>query len=235
MTGFDVFAILAVLVSALIGYARGAVREVVTLCAFGLAAVAAIAALPYAAPPLRHVIHPSWAAAAAAVAIVFILVYVLVRTGGGMLTERLQRSSLGAVDRAGGAGFGVLRALIFLGLAALLIEATPWPSGSKPGWIARALTYPAARASGRTLLALAPAGNGAAGRFGRFVKEGVSAGFQPDAEENATRNTEEDRGIVLQSSDADTPPRNRSTSRHRPNAYDRRSREGVDTLVERSR
>ena len=63
MTGFDVFAILAVLVSALIGYARGAVREVVTLCAFGLAAVAAIAAAGSAA---RHKLLPAKGHAAVA-------------------------------------------------------------------------------------------------------------------------------------------------------------------------
>ena len=141
MTGFDVFAILAVLVSALIGYARGAVRELVTLCAFGLAAVAAIAALPYFAPLLRHVIHPGWAAAVAAVLIVFVLAYVLVRTGGGMLTARLHASRLRGVDRWGGAGFGVLRGLIFLGLAGLLISTMPWPGGA-PHWITGGLTWP---------------------------------------------------------------------------------------------
>ena len=239
MTGFDVFALLAVLVSALIGYARGAVREVVTLCAFGLAAVAAIAALPYLAPLLRHLIHPDWAAAAAAVAIVFILAYVLVRTGGGMLTARLHRSSLRGVDRWGGAGFGVLRGLIFLGLAALLVVATPWPGGA-PHWIVGALTWPVATRSGRTLAALAPVGGGAAGRFGRFVKEGVDAGFRPSVEEAVDSEPADagDRGVVLQSSDGEPAAHRREAAAHGREAagrYTRRTRENVDTMVERSR
>ena len=239
MTGFDVFALLAVLVSALIGYARGAVREVVTLCAFGVAGVAAIAALPFLAPLLRHVIHPGWAAAAAAVAVVFILAYVLVRTGGGMLTARLHRSSLRGVDRWGGAGFGVLRGLIFLGLAALLVQATPWPGGA-PRWIVGGLTWPVATGSGRTLVALAPVGGGAAGRFGRFVHEGVDAGFKPSVDEavGADPAAPDDRGVVLQSSDGDTTPHDRTgAGRRREPAgrYTRRTRDDVDQVVERSR
>ncbi len=236
MTGFDVFALLAILVSCLIGYARGAVREVVTLTAFGLAAVAAIAALPYFAPLLRHVIHPGWAAAAAAVAIVFVLVYVLVRTGGGALTAHLRRAQLGGVDRTAGAGFGVLRGLIFLGLAALLIDATPWPSGAKPAWISGGFTWPVAHASGRTIAALAPAGGGAAGRFGRFFKDGVTAGFQPSVDEAAGGNAsdEVDRGIVLHSSD-ETPARPTHRRHASGGAYGDRSRQDVDRLVERSR
>ena len=248
MTGFDVFAILAVLVSALIGYARGAVREVVTLCAFGLAAVAAIAFLPFFAPLLRHVIHPGWAAAVAAVVIVFILAYVLVRTGGGMLTTRLHGSRLRGVDRWGGAGFGVLRGLIFLGLAGLLIATVPWPGGP-PRWITGGLTWPLTSGAGRTLAALAPAGGGAAGRFGRFFKQGVDAGFQPSIDEATDQNAPDQnatadnatgegaRGVILQSSDGDTTPRRTAGARAREAAgrYTRRTRDDVDTVVERSR
>ena len=235
MTGFDVFALLVVLVSALVGYARGGVREVVTLCAFGLAAVAAIAALPYAAPVLRHVIHPRWAAAAAAVAIVFVLAYVLVRTAGGALTAQLQRAQLGGVDRVAGGGFGVLRAVIFLGLAALMLQATPWPRGAMPEWISGGLTYPLARASGGAILALAPAGGGAAGRFGRFVKEGVSAGFQPGDVDEADGPDEKAQGVVLEPSEGAGRDRTGARRRAHERAYDRRTRDDVDQVVERSR
>lgn len=234
MTAFDVFALLAVLVSALIGYARGGVREVVTLCAFGLAAAAAVGLLRWTAPLLRHLVHPGWAAAAAAVAIVFVVAYLAVRMLGGALTAQLRRSSLGGVDRAVGAGFGVLRAVIFLGLASLLFEATPWPSG-RPAWIASGLTYPVARASGRTLARLAPAGGGAAGGFAHFFHERVNEGFQPSIDEATGANAvdEGDRGIVLKSGDRDEP--DPAPARRTRPAYSRHSRDRVDTLVERTR
>ncbi|MBE7217637.1 MAG: CvpA family protein [Caulobacteraceae bacterium] len=239
MTGFDIFAILAVLVSALIGYARGVIREVVTLCAFAAAAIAAIAALPFAAPALRHVIHPGWAAAAAAVAIMFILVYVLVRTLGGMLARHLERARLGALDRWGGAAFGVLRGAIFLGILALVVQATPWPQGERPRWIVDGLTWPATQKAGRTLVALAPVGGGAATRFGRFFKQGVSAGFQPSIDEatgNTTGGVSSDEGVVLRSADGDeSTPRNRTAARRKRTAYEETSRQHVDDLVERTR
>lgn len=239
MTAFDVFALLAVLVSALIGYARGGVREVVTLCAFGLAAVAAVGLLRFTGPVLAHVIHPGWAAAAAAVVIVFVLAYVAVRTAGGALTEQLRRSSLGGVDRAVGAGFGVLRALIFLGLAALLFEAAPWPSRGRPAWLARAVTYPVAHASGRVLARLAPTGGGAVGGFGRFFSRSVSDGFQPSIDEatgsadaNATGDADS-RTLNVRSSDDGTP--RPASAAHRRHGYTRQTRDRVDTLVERTR
>lgn len=242
MTAFDVFALLAVLVSALIGYARGGVREVVTLCAFGVAAFAAVGLLRFTGPALAHLVHPGWVAAVAAVVIVFVLAYVAVRTAGGALTEQLRRSSLGGMDRAAGAGFGVLRALILLGLAALLLDAAPWPSGERPAWLARAVTYPVAHASGRTLARLAPAGGGAVGGFGRFFSRSVSDGFQPsideatgdggtNAAEGATGEADA-RTLTLRPSD-DAAPRRETAHRH--HGYTRQTRDRVDTLVERTR
>ena len=201
--------------------------------------VAAIALLPYAGPLLRHVIHPGWAAAAAAVAIVFILVYVLVRTLGGMLARHLERANLSAIDRWGGAAFGVLRGAIFLGIIALVVQATPWPQGERPRWIVDGVTWPASAGAGRTLVALAPAGGGAASRFGRFFKEGVSAGFQPSIDEatgNTTGGASSDQGVVLRPADGDDgAPRRTTATHHKRGAYEGASRQHVDDLVERTR
>ncbi len=191
MTAFDVVAILMVAVSALIGFARGAVREVVTLVAFGAAAVIALLALPFTAPVMRAVVHkPAWAGAASAVVVVFVLVYVLLRVFGGQLARFLHASNLGGPDRALGAGVGVARALVALGGFFLLYDKA-MPRDLSPGWITGGATWPVARASGHALEKLAPQGGRLSDGVGRLMRDNVKSGFGvPDAD------TEDDGGGV---------------------------------------
>ncbi len=177
MTAFDVVAILMVAVSALIGFARGAVREVVTLVAFGAAAVVALLALPFSAPVMRALVHrPPWAGAAAAVLVVFVLVYVLLRVFGGQLARFLHASNLGGPDRALGAGVGVARALVALGGFFLLYDKA-MPRDLSPGWITGGATWPVARASGHALEKLAPQGGRLSDGVGRLMRDNVKSGF----------------------------------------------------------
>lgn len=209
MTAFDIVALLVVLVSGLIGFARGAVREVVTLVAFGLAAGLAILALPHTAPVLRHVVHPAWAAAAAAVVVVFVLIYVLVRVGGGWVARKLHAINLGGPDRALGAGFGVVRALVALGLFFLVFQAATRDL-TPPRWIVGALTWPVARACGHVLDRLAPSGARFRDGMGRTMGQDVKDSFAIGA--NVTERDEQAPGIQFGGDDsadslknADTP------------------------------
>lgn len=176
MTAFDVVAILIVAISVLVGFARGGVREIVTLVAFGAATVAALLALRYTAPPLRHLFHPAWVAGAAGVLLVFVLVYVVLRVFGGRLARFLHASNLGGADRTLGAGVGLLRALAVLG-GFFLIYDKAMPKDLSPGWIVRGATWPVARASGRTLQKLAPGGGRLSSGVGRLMHDGVVSGF----------------------------------------------------------
>lgn len=184
MTAFDVAAILIVLVSALVGFARGAVREVVTLVAFGAATVSAVAALPLSARLFSHLVHPSWMAAACGLVVVFVLVYVCLRVAGGELSRRLRGGALGGADRTLGAGFGVVRAAVLLGAFFLLYKAA-MPASLSPAWITDGVTWPVARASGQALQKLAPGGGRLGGGVGRMMGEDLKSGFTPRNVEGA--------------------------------------------------
>ena len=73
MTLFDLIAIIILFVSGLVGFTRGAVRELVTVFAFTLAALAGVFLLPGSAPGVRSVVSPPGAATAAVVAVVFVI------------------------------------------------------------------------------------------------------------------------------------------------------------------
>ena len=139
---FDLAAGLVLIVSALVGWIRGASREVATAAAILIAAVAALAALRFTGPVARHAVATPWIANIAAILIVFVAVYILLRVLAAGLTRQLhQTSGLGGLDRTVGAGFGVARALVILGLASLTINAIV-PADRMPTWISGAFLVP---------------------------------------------------------------------------------------------
>ena len=103
MSLFDLAAGLVLIVSAVVGWVRGASREVAVVAALIIAAIVALAALRFSGPVARHAIHTPWLANIAAILIVFAAVYILLRVAASALTRRIhQTSGLGGVDRTVG-------------------------------------------------------------------------------------------------------------------------------------
>ncbi len=184
MTLFDVIAGLVLLVSAVVGFARGATRELVTALAFLAAAAVSILALRFTGPLARNVIDPDWAALAVAILVVFALVYIALRVIGGRMTERVQQAqAFGMLDRAVGVGFGLIRALVVLGAFSLVFNAAT-PADRSPEWVKGAALYPLTEASGKLLMAFAPKGSAVADRIKPAIEQAVreGSGETPDGE-----------------------------------------------------
>jgi membrane protein required for colicin V production len=172
VTLFDLIVVGLLALSALVGFVRGAVREVVTVAAFAIAALLSIFSLRLTRPLAERAVDPDWAAPAVAVVLVFVLVYVALRVLGGRLTERVQKSAMGPVDRAAGVGLGLLRGLVVLGVFHLVFHAVT-PSDRVPRWISGAVFYPMTDATSDALKVLAREGSGSAGRFGPAIERAV--------------------------------------------------------------
>jgi membrane protein required for colicin V production len=186
MSFFDLFAGLVLVVSAAVGWIRGASREVATVAAIIIAAIVAVAALRFTGGVARHAIHTPWLANIAAILLVFAAVYILLRVMAGALTRRIhQTRGLGGVDRAVGAGFGVARALVILGLANLTINAIT-PPDRMPSWISGSLLYPVSAISAKALKAFAPHGADLAKRMAPVVTNAIAS--PGDASENQDYN-----------------------------------------------
>ncbi|HEY3694962.1 CvpA family protein [Phenylobacterium sp.] len=165
MTQFDYIVIAVLAISAIFGFIRGAAREVVTVLAFLLAAMAAMFGLRFAGPVARAAINPDWAGNVAAVVVVFLAVYITLRLLGAGLVRRVKDAEvLGTLDRSIGLGFGLVRALVLLGALNLAFNAAT-PPERVPAWISGAKLYPLTTASGRLLAAFAPKGMDLAGRL----------------------------------------------------------------------
>jgi membrane protein required for colicin V production len=158
MSLFDLAAGLLLLVSVLVGWFRGGAREVATVAALVVAAVVALYALRFSGPVARHAIQTPWLANIAAILIVFAAAYILLRVAASALSRGLHRTrGLGEADHIAGAGFGLARALVVLGLVNLTLTAVT-PPERMPEWISGAMLYPLSTASARALKAFAPQG-----------------------------------------------------------------------------
>ena len=209
MTLFDFIAILIILVSCVVGFIRGAAREVIAVIAFVVAVAVAVLALHVSGPIARRAIHPNLLANSVAILVVFILAYILLKVLGSGLAKRVQNTeALGSVDRVIGLAFGLVRALVVLGVFYLAFNAAT-PAERVPSWIKDAKLYPLAAASDHVLMALAPEGSAVAGQVAPVLVSAVHDG--------AADNTK-------------TTPSSGSGE-----GYDEQSRKSVDNLVEKTR
>ena len=146
MTGFDLFTGAILLVSGLIGFVRGATRELTTAIAFVLAVAAAIFLLRFSAPVAHHFIHTVWLARVAAIVVVFLVTYVVVRLAGGQLTRGVRQTALSGLDRVAGLAIGLARGVVIVGVMVLLITVAT-PHERLPSWLTHARAYPLASAA----------------------------------------------------------------------------------------
>lgn len=115
MTGFDILVLIVVGISALLAFARGFVREFLSMIALVLAVLAAIWGLPVFGEAVRGMVQPNWIANTVTVVSLFLLVYVAVRVLTGRIHEWIHDSEpLGILDRSAGILFGVARGFILV-------------------------------------------------------------------------------------------------------------------------
>jgi membrane protein required for colicin V production len=174
VTQFDLIAIVILAVSGLIGFARGAVRELITLVAFVAAALIALLALRFTGPIGRHWLHPSWVGNVAALLAGFLVSYIAIRIlGAGLARKVHQVEALGGLDRAAGLGIGLVRGFVILGVFQMVFSAAT-PRERMPAWISHAVFYPAASDTAKALKALEPGGLAVAGKLAPTLKQAVA-------------------------------------------------------------
>jgi membrane protein required for colicin V production len=171
--------------------------------------ILAVSVLPFTGPVARAAVKPSWAANTVALLLIFLAVYILVRVLAAALTRGVHSTqTLGTVDRLIGAGFGLIRGLVFLGVFNLVFNLAPPPSGV-PAWVGEAKLYPLSADCARTLLALAPKGSALAGRITPAIAHAVANQSDP-ATSSAIGQTDD-------------------------NSYNHPGRKGLEDAVEKSR
>jgi len=158
VTALDVFVFLLIIGGGAVGFVRGFVHEVISLCAW----IVAIAMLKLFHSQLWTGIESSFhtssaAAAVLAFAILFIPSFVIVKLLARSLGGRTRRHAvLGPFDRVLGGGFGALKGLLgatlFFLLANLATDMVYGPQAERPQWMTKSRTFPLLNASGRSIV-----------------------------------------------------------------------------------
>jgi membrane protein required for colicin V production len=203
LTLFDIVAGLLVLASAMIGFSRGAVLEVVSLVSFTFAAMASVFLLPISNPIAHALVNPAWASKVVAILVVFLVAYIALRIAGASIAAVLHsQAALGALDRSLGFILGAGRGLVALGLFCLVFGAVT-PRFLQPTWIVGGPIYGVGRASGALIASLAPSGLKAVGGFGRVMTDRVTADTDTAPDDPGASDPAADSGGSSGSSEAD--------------------------------
>ncbi len=155
MNPFDLIVIAIVVLSGLFAFARGFVKEALSVAAWVGAGLATLYALPYAQPLAERVLPKGMVADVVAGGVVFILVLIVLSLLTHMISRRVKESSLSALDRSLGLLFGLLRGAV---LACLLYLGVTWalPEANRPDWISQARTLPLLAQGADMLRSLVP-------------------------------------------------------------------------------
>jgi membrane protein required for colicin V production len=213
MTTFDYIVGAILLISGLIGWVRGATREVTTVIAFIVAAVVAVFGVRFTGPIAEHFIKTVWLAHVAAILGLFVIVYIVLRMIGGALTRGVKMTPLSGIDRLLGLGLGLVRGLVVVGVFFLVMTAAT-PGSRMPAWITKAKSYPIASLAGHALRQFAPHGFAKAKEAAPALEHAV---LDPDPQP---------------SNDQPSPP---PETKRRVHGYSEDQRKALDDLVEKSR
>lgn len=142
ITAGDIVVFLVLLLSAALAFARGFVREALSIIAWVGAAVITVVALPYASPLLEDLIDNELVASFISGVLIFITSLIALSVGGHFATRAVRDSSLNMLDRSLGLVFGLLRGAILLSLGYMLIVWLVPDEDDHPDWFREARTLP---------------------------------------------------------------------------------------------
>jgi len=153
---FDLGIIVFVGLSGLFAFARGFVKEVLSIIAWFGASLAALYAFPYLRPlALRFTPSPEVADAASSL-IAFIIALVILSFITAAVARRVKDSPLSAIDRTLGLIFGVARGVLLAILVFIALNTVLPALGAVPPWFSQARTKPLLAQGANALRQLAP-------------------------------------------------------------------------------
>ncbi len=147
----DILVALVMLISALLAFSRGAVREILGVSAWVGAALVAVFAFVHVRPYPRRWIADNWPdldlgetlADAGSALVLFLVALIIFTIVNQIISGYVQRSRMGALDRSIGFIFGLLRGAVLVCLAYMLFVWAVKDPEDRPPWVeeARAMPY----------------------------------------------------------------------------------------------
>ncbi len=152
----DLVILAIVLISGLLAFSRGFVKEVLSIGGWVVAAIAALELFPLLQPIVRRYVDQNLIADSIAAVGIFVVVLTLASLLSTAISRRVQRSEIGVLDRSLGFLFGLARGVVVIALAYLVLVQF-LARDEQPDWLRSARAMPAIEYSADLLAGLAPA------------------------------------------------------------------------------
>ena len=155
ITLLDVLLLAVMLVSGLLAMIRGFMREVLSIAAWGIAALVTVWAFPKVVPLVQGYVNNDSVAKGVAIGGVFLLTLLIVSLMTARISDMVLDSRVGALDRTMGFLFGLGRGLIIV-VIAFLFFAWLVPDRSQPEWVRGAKSKVVLQGTGQWLMGMLP-------------------------------------------------------------------------------
>lgn len=141
MNPLDIAVLVVVALSALFAFARGFVREALSIIAWiGAAVITLYGFTSVYAVAIRYLTTPLLADLVAGAGL-FLVSLIALTILTSTIARRVRYSAMSPIDRTLGLIFGLLRGVVLVSLAWLLLDISV-PPGDRPGWIKQARSAP---------------------------------------------------------------------------------------------
>lgn len=151
----DLALIALLLISGLLAFSRGFVREVLSILAWVVSFVVALQFYPQLSPYVQRYVDSEQIANAVAIGGIFIVSLVVLWVISSAISRRVQNSEVGALDRSLGFLFGLLRGAVIVSLLYLLLVQF-LPPREHPDWLREARAMPLIEYGADLLVEAAP-------------------------------------------------------------------------------
>jgi membrane protein required for colicin V production len=155
ITLLDILLLVVMLVSGLLAMIRGFMREILSIGAWGVAALATLYAFAKVLPIAKGYFSSDMVATAVTVGGVFLLTLLVVSIITVRISDMVLDSRVGALDRTLGFLFGLGRGLVIV-VIAFLFFAWLVPERSQPTWVSGAKSKVVLQSTGQWLMSMLP-------------------------------------------------------------------------------
>src|SRR6202158_2297227 len=155
ITLLDIILLLIILISGRRAMIRGFMREILSIGAWGIAAVATLYSYSRVLPMAKQYFNSDIVAAGGAIGGVFLLTLLVVSIITVRISDMVLDSRVGALDRTLGFVFGLGRGLVIV-VVAFLFFAWLVPDRSQPEWVRGAKSKVVLQSTGDWLKAMLP-------------------------------------------------------------------------------
>ncbi len=140
LTEFDVLVTIVVLLSSMIGFLRGIIKEAFSILGWFGAALITFFMFPYVAEIMDEYFKSIFIVNIVSIIVVFLVVLAVVSIFGALLLDNLREVRSGPIDRTFGTAFGLARGLLLVSALHFLVI-TLHNKEEPPKWLEEGETY----------------------------------------------------------------------------------------------